>query len=362
MGARGPGQVPGGAGLDRRGEDVAAGDEECPLPLRREGKPLELGRRGNPRWALPEPVIRHGDRDRTALPGFRVEHLDLAVELVHDPPGGPVAARPPDVPEAALGHRPGAPLGHVEGVEVEGAASVGGEVDGAADPDRVAIGVGVADHPAGRLRGEVEDEEIVGGAAGVALLGPEVAVERGVDDLLSIRRELAGAGLRHRERLGGAAAQGNGEQLRLAGRPAVAARPIDDPRAVVGPAVDLVVPAPARGEGTGGRVPGQLLRLAAGGRHDVDLLVAVVLPGEGDPLPVGGEAREQLHARVGGDPGGLAAGGWRRPDVTAVGEGDPVAADGGEPEQLRLGRGGQRGEQQGNGGENAAGERADGHG
>src|SRR5260370_34188397 len=103
------------------------------------------------------------------------------------------------------------------------------------------------------------------------------------------------------------------------------------------PAVDLVVPAPTRCERSEGGVEGDLAGNAAGGWHDVDLLVAVVLTGEGDPFAVGREFREQLDARVGGQARGCAAGDWRGPEIAAVGEGDAVAVDVGETEEAGLG-------------------------
>ena len=78
--------------------------------------------------------------------------------------------------------------------------------------------------------------------------------------------------------------------------------------------------------------------LAARRRHDVDLLVAVVLAGEGDPLPVGGEAGEELHPGMGGQAGGRPSGGRGDPDVAGVGEGDLVAVDRGEAKELGLRR------------------------
>ena len=54
---------------------------------------------------------------------------------------------------------------------------------------------------------------------------------------------------------------------------------------------------------------GQPLRHAALGRHHVDLGVAVVLAGEGEPLAVGREAGEHLEAVVAGQLAGDAAAG-----------------------------------------------------
>ena len=55
---------------------------------------------------------------------------------------------------------------------------------------------------------------------------------------------------------------------------------------------------PRGGIGADVVVEGELLRGAAPRRHDLDLPGAGVLGGEGDPLPVGRDLREELEARV----------------------------------------------------------------
>jgi hypothetical protein len=106
--------------------------------------------------------------------------------------------------------------------------------------------------------------------------------------------------------------------------------------AVVRPAVNLVVIAPARRQGALRRIEGQLLGLAAIRGHDVDLLIAVVLAGEGDPLAVGRELREQLDAGVRGQARGRAAGRVHQPQVAAVGERDAVIVDVRKAQELGL--------------------------
>ena len=81
------------------------------------------------------------------------------------------------------------------------------------------------------------------------------------------------------------------------------------------------------------------LRHAALGGHEVDLGVAVVLAGEGEPLAVGREAGEHLEAVVAGQPAGDAAGGRHGVQVAGVGEDDLVAVDGGEAQAARFIRG-----------------------
>jgi len=130
---------------------------------------------------------------------------------------------------------------------------------------------------------------------------------RRIDDFGSGGRERTGAGIRHGKGLGEAAIDGDGVEAAEAVEPAVAEGAEDDAFAVVGPAVDLVIVAPARRERSAGGIEGQLTGLAAGGGHDVDLLIAVVLAGEGDPFAVGRELGEEFHAGMRGEARGSAS-------------------------------------------------------
>src|SRR5262249_25169797 len=120
------------------------------------------------------------------------------------------------------------------------------------------------------------------------------------------------------------------------------ARAEDDVLVVVLPADDDVVRPHAVGDvvpAEGGGV-GQPLGRAAGGRHQVDLGVAVVLAGDRRPRAVGGEGGGHVVAVVAGEAAGDATGGRHRVQVAGVGEGDAVAVDGREAQQPGLaGRG-----------------------
>src|SRR5580658_2658234 len=94
--------------------------------------------------------------------------------------------------------------------------------------------------------------------------------------------------------------------------------------AVVAPAVDLIVVAPARRQRALRRIERQLLGFAAIRRHHVDLLIAVVLPGERDPFAVRRELGEQLYARMRSEPRGRASRRVDQPQIAAVSEYDAV--------------------------------------
>ena len=106
--------------------------------------------------------------------------------------------------------------------------------------------------------------------------------------------------------------------------------------AVVRPTVNLVVIAPARRQRTLRRIESQLFGLAAIRGHDVDLLIAVVLAGEGDPLAIRRELREQLDTGVRGEARGRAARRAGQPQVPAVGEYDAVIVDVRKTQKLGL--------------------------
>jgi hypothetical protein len=86
------------------------------------------------------------------------------------------------------------------------------------------------------------------------------------------------------------------------------------------------------------RVESQPARLASLGAHHVDVVVALVLRGEGDELAVGGDARELLVPLVGGHPLGGAPRDGDPPDVPLRGEDDGPASDRRKPIEAVGGR------------------------
>ena len=321
--------------LDRRGEDVAARDEQRPLPLRTQLRVLDQAGGGDPRRTHREAVVRHRDGDRTRRPPVDGVDLQLAVQLVDDPVRA-VVARPADVPGVAVGELLRLARAEVVAVEVERSGPVGGEVDGVADPHRVAVGAPVIGDPLHGVRLAVEDVQLLRPASLVPLPGPEVAEQRRVDDAFPVGRQIPGARLRHRQRNRQPAVHRRQEQPAVGQVGAVPERPEEHRPAVRRPVVDLVVVAPPRRERPARRVVGELPRHAAGGGDHVDLLVAVVLPGERDARPVGREPREELQPGMRRQPDRRPAVGRRRPEVAGVAEDHPVAVDVRKAEQFRL--------------------------
>ena len=330
------------------GEDVAARREQRALALGAQPECLDLRRGRHARRPRVQAVVGHLDVNLPVFAGLRVEDRQLAGHLVHDPAGLRVRARPAHVPRLAVRElRDGAGRDVVR-VQVERPVLVRVVVDLVADPHCVALGAGPLADRLRRVVGEIEDGEIVRLSAGVALLGAEVAEDLRVDDAFAVGRVRSRSGERHRQRHRRSTLGAHRVEPRLAERPRGALAAEEDARTVLRPTVDLVVVSPALGARAAGRIQGQLLRDAAARRHDVHLLVAVVLAGEGDRFTVGRELGEHLDARMRRESGRLAAAHVGEPDVAAVGESDLVAVDVGKTKKLRLRR--RRGERGGDDG------------
>ncbi len=98
---------------------------------------------------------------------------------------------------------------------------------------------------------------------------------------------------------------------------AVAAREEEDPLPVGVPALDPV----------GAGVPGEPPRRPSLDGHQVDVGVPLVLPGEGDPLPVGAQAGVRFRPGAAGEAGRLSPSAADRPEVPGVDEDDPIDGD-----------------------------------
>ena len=332
---RAPRQVAGRTVLDGSREDVAAGHEERPFPLRAQRGALDQVGRRHSRRPHRQAVVRHRDRDRTGRPVVDRVDLQLPVQLVDDPVGA-VVAGPADVPRVAVGELRRFSRGEVVAVEVERSVPVRGEVDGVADPHRVAVGAPVGRHPLDHVRLAVEDVELLGPAPLVALPGPEVAEQRRVDHARAVGRQVSRPGLGHREWNREAPVGRRQVQPAVGEIRAVAERPEQHRLPVGRPVVDLVVVAPAGRQRPARWIPGELPRHAAGGGDDVDLLISVVLARERDARAVRREPRKELQPGMRRQPGRETAVGRRQPQVAGIAEDHPVAVDVGKAQQLRL--------------------------
>jgi hypothetical protein len=314
--------------LGREGENVAPGFNQASHACRRDVDPadgasdrLELGSGGGL-------VAGDGDRDLARLVRPEIVGEEEPAVLVDD--GRVAEARPLDVVFLVVGELGRLLRRQVGAVEVHDAVPVGNEVDRVAVPHREHVhGLGRRQ----RLVGfplEVPDGDGAFPAAPIALPGAELLGGVIEGEAPSVGREADQRGARQVEHLGDAAVGRNEEEPVKVGQVARAIRAEKD-APVGGPPQHHI----AR------RVIGQADGFAAPGRDDEDIIVAVVLAGEGDPFPVGRESRVELVAGVGGEAASRAALGRGRPQVPGVDEDDLVTPDAGLAQE--PGRAGGRG-------------------
>ncbi len=306
------------------------------LPFARQREVLDLVLDALLFGARAHEIARHGDVERAILVLVRVVDMQCAVDLEHDL-AFRIAARPARIGALVVGQLFRLAARGVVAVEIEMLAAIGDEEDAVADPDRVAIGIRIVRDVLRCLCGEVVDVEILRPAADVAVPRAEVAIFRRVDDLLPVGRIAADAGDRHGQCFRKAAVDADRVEVRLRDARRIAPAAEQDRLGVRRPAVNLVVETPALRHRTLCRVERQLLRLAAGRRDDIDLIVTAVFTGERDSAAIGREARRLLEAGAGREPRRGAALRRRGPEITRVCKDDAIAANIGEPEQLGAG-------------------------
>ena len=306
------------------GEDLAAGGEHRAL-----GVGTEVGA-GDPvvgaavdRAGLVAVVV-HRDGHPSRLLRREFEHVQPAAVLVHDGVGA--EARVLHVVLVVMGHLAEVAGGGVVGPDLQLAGLVAGEVDRVPVPHGEVLGAGPVGHLGRDVLVEVVDPDVLGHAALVALPGARLAGDAVVGQLPAVgrpAREAAGGQRDHRRQ---AAVDGNRPELLLAHREA-RPRALEAHRFAVGLPVDHPV---VQG------MPGQPPRLAARGGDHVDVVVAVIVAREGDPLAVGGELGLALVAHEPGETSRLAAAGGDRPQVASLHEDDRVAVDVGIAQQTHV--------------------------
>src|SRR5258707_12352487 len=93
---------------------------------------------------------------------------------------------------------------------------------------------------------QIENVELLGPAAGIALPGAEIAEERRVDDFRAVGREIAGAGEGHGQSLGEATAGRNSIKTIFAEIEVLAQGAENDGLSRRSPPIGLIVVAPRR--------------------------------------------------------------------------------------------------------------------
>ena len=219
---------------------------------------------------------------------FQIEGVKVAAVLEDD--GIRTQARPHHVEVSEMSELLDLLAAQIVAVEIEVmfGAAIGTEIDGVAMPHGKGVSpVGVG-HVFDSIVFEIVDGDGLGQAAGVALPGAEIAENRVIGDFRAVGRKRSQAAFAHRQGLGQAAVDAHAEWTFGPAVGGIAAREKQNALAVGKPGDDFVVNAHAIAERRrGALIECQLLRLAALGGHYVDVEVAVVLSGEGDPFAVG---------------------------------------------------------------------------
>ena len=273
------------------GEHIAARHDGHPFAARAEAETLDIVGGVDRLGAGRGGIRRHDDGQRTVPAVAGIVDMQFAVRLVHDLALG-VCAGPAHIPILVVRQLLGPARRDVVAVQIEYARAVGIEIDGIADPHRVAIGTRVVRDLQQRRMRQIENKQIICPAALVALFAAKIAPQGRVHDLLAVGRKLACARDRHGQRRRGASAHRYRVELGVRQYESVARGSEQHSLAIRSPAVDLIVVTPTIGERARGGIVGELPRGAAVRGNHVHLFVAAVLARERDEAPIGGELRE----------------------------------------------------------------------
>src|SRR6185295_14404340 len=321
--------------LDRRREYVAARAEQHAFAFRAERCVFdELGDVDSARPSR-KSVVRNGDGHRRVLFALRIEYAKLAVELI-DYVAFAIGAWPAHIPRLMRRRLRSPAARGIVRIKIEVPVAIRVEIDRVADPHRIAARPRVVADLFRVERLQIEYVKLIRLAAAIALLGPEVARLRRVDHSRAVGRKSSGPGFGHRQRSGRPAGYGNGVEPRDRESPRVALRFEHDRLSVIRPAVDLIVITPTRCKWALRGIKRELFRLAAARGYYVDLFVAVVLTSERDPLTVGRELAEHLHARMRCEARRGSTGHGSGPQIASVGEDNLVPVNIGKAQKPGL--------------------------
>jgi len=270
----------------------------------------------------------HLDRELAGFLSLQVHDVQVAAVFVDD--GAGADPGPLDIVFSVIGQRPH--LFRLQVVRIQvvhlGRVPVGDEVDRVTVPHgKHVVGIARSDH-LGRVGLQVVDPDVGRHAAAVPLPGPELPAHAVVRQLGAVgveRAQLAGG---QRQHLGIAAVDGDLEQT---------VEPVPERSPAGAEQHGLAVGIPVE-HAVIARVVGQAPGLAAGGGDHEDIVVAIVVAGEGHAAAVRRKFGEAFLTRVGGQLAGHAALAGDDPQVPGIGEDHLVAVDVGMMQQPRVGR------------------------
>ncbi len=297
-----------------RDEQIAARLHDDPFAVLRQPPAAQVGHRVDE--ALPHLQAIARQRDRHDLVAARNEVIGPEIHLVLVDDLAVAHGRPADVVIVEAGVTLDIGAVRLHRSEVRPPPAIGDEVD---SPVRAPHREGILAVVGGRLlerqRVEGSDVDLLRLASPVPLPVVELQPDLLVGDPLAARLEADPGGRLEGNEARDAALRRHGVGAEVGMRIVAAAAEQD--LAVRRPADHLI----------GGGVVGQADRLAARGRHDIDVVVPFVLRREGDAPTVGGDLRELLLSFVGGQPQRHAARRRDLPEITLGGEDDHAAGD-----------------------------------
>ena len=310
-------------------EDLAAGLHHHALSGGRQGDVRHAGGDVVPARHHPGEIADRPNVDDVLAAGLRIEFVDVARLLEHNHIRAPVHRLHVVVGE--LRDLRQLLRGRLVRPDVRHSIAIGEEVDRVAHPDGFdVLGIGPGRrYEVVRLEVDDPDRPVLAAAVVAALIVPRVV--DAIGDARSVRGDAAliRAGQRHR-RLDPARGGHGPEPRRRGRRRGRARRRENNGRAVGRPPLHCIR----------ARMPREALRLAAFGRHHVDIEISGVLGAEREPLAVRREAGIPGLALEARQSARHAARPFDRPDVVRVREGDMGRVHRRLPEQSRGRRGG----------------------
>ena len=207
----------------------------------------------------------------------------------------------------------------VEREQVELSVPVGEEIHLIPQPHRfdvIRAALGLGDF-FDRIIAHLEDPNFRNPAAPVVLPLSEGILKRVIGDILPVRRKRRPVDRRDLEFLGKSALDGNAVKLETPGRRHAAGRYKIDRSPLGRKSLDEV----------NAGMPGQALRDAALGRHDINIQVPFVLSAEGDPFPVGRKGGAVFDADIGRELPRASAVEVGHPKVIGIDKGNSRLAD-----------------------------------
>src|SRR6266478_5295690 len=178
--------------LDRGRKNVAASGKQRTLAFRTKPDSFDETRNWNMAGTARQAFIGNGNRNGSAAIALCVENLKLTIQFVNNSVFV-IRAGPTHVERFVVGYFSSLAAGDIVSIQIK--------VDRVANPHWIARGAGAFSYSFGLEGFEIESVKRIRLPAAVTLLGSEIARLRRIDHLIRVRRIIARACFRHRQRL-----------------------------------------------------------------------------------------------------------------------------------------------------------------